>query len=620
MNALKTILAAGVATLAMACTDNNSKEMDFTTLPLITVEEHFAAQEIIDANAKYAHLKPKPTGKMAEAMKFFGERRFIGESLMDIGKKRLPHMDSLGIGMQILSYTAPIDDVVPVDEAVRIARRANDILAEQVAAHPGRFRAMATLPMGHPQAAAAELERCVKELGFVGVLLTGTYKGRFYDEPEFFPIFEKAAELDVPVYWHPDFVNRDIIDYYYMSDSYSAIVGAELGSAGFGWHIDVGIHVARMVVSGIFDKLPNLKFVTGHWGEDIPAFLERMDYMLDQEKTGLKKKVSDYYKDNIWYTPSGIMSEMQLDYFVKLVGAEHIIWSEDYPYLPDVQLRFFLEKADLTPDQKYAIARGNAEKIFKLNQEMPFSVTNKESGKVLRGTLYKPEGEGKKPLIVCSHELGSDGMRPWWVNYANHWVNEGYAVVAFDFSGGGERSRSEGETTDMSVLTEVSDLETVLAEVEGWDFVDRKRIILVGGSQGGGVATITAARHPGEISALVLLYPAFYLPEDLHRRYPDLENIPETDDRGMITIGKKYILDMYDYDYRTDMQSVRCPVLIVHGNQDQVVSLKGSEEAVGIFPDARLHVIERAGHVFMTAPQQEEFLMVADEFLESVLK
>lgn len=352
--------------MAISCADKSTHEMDYNALPLITVEEHITSQEIIDANAKYAYLKPKPTGKMAEAMKFFSTRRLIGQDLLDIEKKRLPHMDSLGIGVQILSYTAPVDDVVPADEAVRICREANDILAARVAEHPDRFRAMATLPMADPEAAAAELERTVKELGFVGVLLTGQYKGRFYDEPEFFPIFEKAAELDIPVYWHPDFVNSDIIDYYYMSDSYSPIVGAELGSAGFGWHIDVGIHVARMVLSGIFDKLPNLKFVTGHWGEDIPAFLERMDYMLDQEKTGLKKKVSDYYKDNIWYTPSGIMSEMQLDYFVKLFGAEHIIWSEDYPYIQNEPLRFFLDKADLTADQKYAIARGNAEQIFKL--------------------------------------------------------------------------------------------------------------------------------------------------------------------------------------------------------------------------------------------------------------
>ena len=241
---------------------------------------------------------------------------------------------------------------------------------------------------------------------------------------------------------------------------------------------------------------------------------------------------------------------------------------------------------------------------------------NETTGKLLRGNLYKPAGEGKKPLILCAHELGSDGMRPWWINYANHWVNEGYAVVTFDFSGGGQRSRSEGATTDMSVLTEVSDLETILAEAEGWDFVDKGQIILAGGSQGGGVATIVAARHPQEISALVLMYPAFYLPEDLHRRYPDLNNLPETDDRGMITIGRKYILDMYDYDYRADMRACRCPVLIVHGDEDRVVSLQGSQEAVGIFPDAKLHVIEGAGHVFMTPAQQAEFLAVADNFLK----
>ncbi len=226
--------------MAISCADKSTHEMDYNALPLITVEEHITSQEIIDANAKYAYLKPKPTGKMAEAMKFFSTRRLIGQDLLDIEKKRLPHMDSLGIGVQILSYTAPVDDVVPADEAVRICREANDILAARVAEHPDRFRAMATLPMADPEAAAAELERTVKELGFVGVLLTGQYKGRFYDEPEFFPIFEKAAELDIPVYWHPDFVNSDIIDYYYMSDSYSPIVGAELGSAGFGWHIDVG--------------------------------------------------------------------------------------------------------------------------------------------------------------------------------------------------------------------------------------------------------------------------------------------------------------------------------------------------------------------------------------------
>lgn len=108
-------------------------------------------------------------------------------------------------------------------------------------AHPNRFRAMATLPLADPEAAAKELERCVKELGFVGVLLYGQYKGHWLDEPQFLPIFEKAAELDIPVYLHPALINPQVQQAMYMSPAYSAVTGAELSSAAIGWHYDVGI-------------------------------------------------------------------------------------------------------------------------------------------------------------------------------------------------------------------------------------------------------------------------------------------------------------------------------------------------------------------------------------------
>ena len=245
-------------------------------------------------------------------------------------------------------------------------------------------------------------------------------------------------------------------------------------------------------------------------------------------------------------------------------------------------------------------------------------IRNEVSGLMLRGTLYVPAGDSRKPLIICSHELGSDGMRPWWVAYANHWVNEGYAVLCYDFSGGGQMSRSEGATTDMSVLTEVSDLEQVLSVARGWDFVDTNRIILAGGSQGGGVSTIVAGKQGRNIRAMILLYPALHLPTDLHQRYPDRNNLPETDDRGMITIGRKYIEDMYDHNYDDDMKAYNGPVLIVHGNKDVVVPIEGSERALGVFPDASLHVIDGAGHVFMTPAQQEEFLLEADKFLKEL--
>ena len=272
----------------------------------ITLEEHYSDQRVMDLNNAWNQKQPPMPPERAEAMKFLMSRAFPGEELLDFGK-RLQFMDENGIDMQVLSLTSPVSDNVPAVEAVKICRFANDITKEHIDEHPDRFAGFATLPMADPEAAAEELERCVKELGFCGALLAGRYKGRFYNEAEFFPIFAKAAELDVPVYFHPAFIPMEVQEAYYMSDAYSFVVGSEFASAGFGWHVEVGIQIVRLILSGIFDKLPNLKFISGHWGETIPAFLERMDSILDQGITGLDKKVSEYYKEHVYLTPSGIL-------------------------------------------------------------------------------------------------------------------------------------------------------------------------------------------------------------------------------------------------------------------------------------------------------------------------
>lgn len=255
-------------------------------------------------------------------------------------------------------------------------------------------------------------------------------------------------------------------------------------------------------------------------------------------------------------------------------------------------------------------------------QTKDIEIRNETSGNLLRGTLYLPGHTAKRfPLILTAHELGSDSQRPWWVNYARHWAEQGYAVLTFDFAGGGNRSRSEGKTTDMSVLTEIADMETMLREARSWNFIDTTRIVLVGGSQGGGVSAIVAARNPMEIAAQVLLYPAFHLPANLHERYPDLNRLPETDGRnGMITIGRRFILDMYDHEYDSDMQGYTGPVLIVHGDKDKTVPISVSQRAVGIFKNASLYTIKGAGHVFLTKSQQAEFLEQADTFLRQSIK
>lgn len=332
-------------------------------MTIITLEEHFTDKRIQAANNAFCNPQPTANKKDPQVIKLIANRAFPGNDLVDM-KNRLQFMDDNKINMQVLSYTSPVSDLVPPEEAVRICRLANDIMKERIDENPGRFAGFATLPMADPVAAAEELERCVKELGFCGTLLAGRYKGRFYNEQEFLPIFEKAAQLDVPVYFHPALIPQEVQNAYYMSDAYSYTVGFELASAGYGWHVEVGIQVVRLILSGIFDKLPNLKIITGHWGETIPAFLERMDAILNKDVTGLSRNVSEYFKEHVYLTPSGILSTDQLQYLVKLMGADHILYAVDYPYVKPSGIYDFLEKAELTSSEKELIACKNAERLL----------------------------------------------------------------------------------------------------------------------------------------------------------------------------------------------------------------------------------------------------------------
>ena len=172
----------------------------------------------------------------------------------------------------------------------------------------------------------------------------------------------------MPIYFHPSMPVQEIQDYYYTynDSSWSDEVANEFGSAGFGWHLDIGIQIVRMILSGVFDKLPDLKIITGHWGEGITFMLDRMDYMMPKSITGLKMNISDYYKENIYITPSGIESQINLEAVTKYIGAEHIIWAVDYPYLRNETVVDFLLNSNLTDEKKELISHKNAEKLFKI--------------------------------------------------------------------------------------------------------------------------------------------------------------------------------------------------------------------------------------------------------------
>lgn len=219
------------------------------------------------------------------------------------------------------------------------------------------------------------------------------------------------------------------------------------------------------------------------------------------------------------------------------------------------------------------------------------------NGQRIYGISYVPEKDGKIPLVIFAHELGNTHSAG--TAYAEQLASHGIAVYTFDFRGGSYGSRSDGKTTEMSVMTESSDLEAVLAEVKTWDYVDEDKIIFLGGSQGGMAAAVAAERNPEDIAGLILLYPAFVIPDEVCGQFSSLDTVPEEFNlMGWIMVGRNYVSDIWDYDLYGEMENYTKPVLILHGNRDGIVDASYSEKAAESYPDSELHIIKGAGHGF----------------------
>lgn len=330
---------------------------------IITIEEHFIIPEISKkVSAFYEQQGIKMSNPVQkELMKMVLPTT---ENIEDVGERRIKFMDESGIDMQVLSYGAGSpQNITDTLLAVSLCQEANNELARLIKIHPDRFAGFALLPLVDAHAAAKELERTVKQFGFKGAMISGTFNGHFLDEPEFLPIFSKAEELNVPIYLHPAIVQKNIAEYYYQSENWSPVAGAMFASAGYGWHLDSGIGIIRLIISGIFDKYPNLQIISGHWGELVPFYLNRLDDQLSKTLP-LKHKISEYYKKNIYVTPSGLFSDAQLKFAIDELGADRIIYSGDYPFLINTQTRQFLENVPIPREDKEKIAYKNAEKLL----------------------------------------------------------------------------------------------------------------------------------------------------------------------------------------------------------------------------------------------------------------
>ncbi|WDF81141.1 amidohydrolase family protein [Mucilaginibacter sp. KACC 22773] len=334
---------------------------------IITIEEHFTLREIskrvIDFNTKQIGGNSSANGIQKELMALVLP---TPDDIEDVGERRIKFMDESGIDMQLLSYggSSP-QNVADIALAIELCKEANNELADFIKQRPARFGGFAVLPVMDVNAACEELERAVNELGLRGAMISGTCNGRFFDEPAFFPIFSKAEVLGVPIYMHPAIIPKAIAEHYYQSENWPAVAGAMFASAGYGWHLDSGIGILRLIASAIFDKLPDLKIISGHWGELVPFFLNRLDDQLGKTLQ-LDRKISDYYRSNIYITPSGLFSESQLQFAISEVGADQIIYSGDYPFLIDKRTKSFLENASISNEAKEKIAYKNAEKLLRL--------------------------------------------------------------------------------------------------------------------------------------------------------------------------------------------------------------------------------------------------------------
>jgi 2,3-dihydroxybenzoate decarboxylase len=322
---------------------------------VIALEEHYLDAEVA---RHFTGLDAVPArGSGGEAGIPLVHRR-----LYDVDELRLKEMDEAGIDVQVLSHAAPSLQKFDAETAVRLARGVNDRLAETVRAHPDRFAAFAALPTPDPQAAAAELDRAVTRLGFKGAMIHGLTNGLFIDDPRFWPIFERAAALDVPIYMHPSIPDPRVIEVYYKDyvEKFPTIL-----RAAWGFTVETATQGVRLVLSGLFDKYPNLKIILGHLGEGLPLYLWRINMGFARDGRGATW-FRDAFCEHFWVTTSGFFSDPALLHCIQEIGIDRLLFSVDYPFVDNPPGTQWAARIPLAAEDKEKILNGNARRLLKL--------------------------------------------------------------------------------------------------------------------------------------------------------------------------------------------------------------------------------------------------------------
>lgn len=321
----------------------------------IALEEHWAIEETL-------HIAGQPIGAGA----VWDELQRL---LVDFRDRRLAGMDANGIEFAILGLNSPaLQGILDPAEAIAVARRANDLLAAEIAKSPERLAGFAGLPMQDPAAAARELTRCVNELGFKGAMVNCFTQRHtadsaiYYDLPEFRPFWATVAALDVPFYLHPRLsLPSQARSYEGQHWLYSPLWDFGHGTA---------TQALRLIGSGLFDEFPSLQLVLGHLGERIPFDLWRIDHQLRKlpVKFAAKKRVADYMRENFHLTTSGQFDDVAFHCALAAVGVSRIMFSVDYPYEEMEPAAAWFDRTILSDADRQRIGKGNAIALFKLDR------------------------------------------------------------------------------------------------------------------------------------------------------------------------------------------------------------------------------------------------------------
>jgi len=343
----------------------------------IALEEHFITPDLIE----------KVTGGLPDPPVWEEAKR----RLLDLTDERLEDMDRAGIDLSLLSVTGPaVQGEIDTAAAVRMARGKNDYLAEAIAGHRDRLGGLAAMAVQDPDAAAAELERAVTDLGFSGVLINGftdtpdPARATYLDIPEIDVFWSTVERLDVPVYLHP----RDpLASQREIYRDQEVLLG---GAWAFG--VETATHALRLITGGVFDRHPGVQVVLGHLGETLPYAIWRVQHRYDVTHRGvqLDKPLAQYLTDNFYVTTSGFFDDAALRFTIERMGVDRVLFSSDYPYENMVTASRWLDKAPVSDSELLAISRLNAERLFKIipptAEPSPRATTTEPTATTTRGS------------------------------------------------------------------------------------------------------------------------------------------------------------------------------------------------------------------------------------------